>query len=245
MVAGGIALTLALLAGNLEDAARVVGLVTACVGLLGVAAKALRRLSALRHPAAVAPMTDQEVDVLARAVKAQWEAEAGRRLLLAPAPLPLQWRLAASSTSDPRLPVRFPPFPGLTPPAPDEPAHGGGLPELFNLFGTWPSGRVVLTGAPGSGKSAAAVLLLIETLRHRAALEPKDSVKVPVPVLLTLSDWTPAATPFDSWFAERLAALHLSGPSRLQRATELVRSGACRPCSTGSTRCPPTSVPWR
>jgi hypothetical protein len=49
---------------------------------------------------------------------------------------------------------------------------------------------LVIVGAPGGGKSGAAVLLVLQALAHRNKVANADRAKVPVPVLFTLRDWT-------------------------------------------------------
>lgn len=63
------------------------------------------------------------------------------------------------------------------------------------------TGRLVITGGPGSGKSALALILARHLLEDRA---PGD----PVPVPLPLSGWDPAEQTFDAWLAARLLAAY-------------------------------------
>ena len=58
----------------------------------------------------------------------------------------------------------------------------------------------MIAGAPGSGKSGAAVLLLLDALRHRHCVtEATDRSKIPVPVLLTFHNWNPDTQPVRDW----------------------------------------------
>jgi hypothetical protein len=82
--------------------------------------------------------------------------------------------------------------------------RGGGLADLHAVYGGLGSGRLVIAGGPGSGKSAAAVLLLLAALRHRAAQPEAARPQVPVPVIFTLSGWDPAARRAEDWLADRL-----------------------------------------
>ncbi|MDQ2708091.1 MAG: hypothetical protein M3Z25_10840 [Actinomycetota bacterium] len=53
------------------------------------------------------------------------------------------------------------------------------------------SGRLVIVGAPGAGKSGAAVLLVLHALRHREQLSEAARAGVPVPVMFTVHGWNP------------------------------------------------------
>jgi hypothetical protein len=90
---------------------------------------------------------------------------------------------------------------------------GGGLGDLFKVHAGVRTGPVVVLGEPGSGKSAAAILMALEALAHRARLDDAaDRERVPVPVLLTPHGWNPRRQRVDEWLADRLmsdfSALH-------------------------------------
>ncbi len=63
---------------------------------------------------------------------------------------------------------------------------------------------MVIVGAPGSGKSGAAVLLVLAALRHREQVPEEDRPKVPIPVMFTLHGWNPKTRPVGDWLTERL-----------------------------------------
>jgi hypothetical protein len=63
---------------------------------------------------------------------------------------------------------------------------------------------LVIAGVPGSGKSGAAVLLVLAALQHRSRVHAEDRVKVPVPVLFTVQDWNPRRQPVKDWLTGRL-----------------------------------------
>ncbi|MGV9249486.1 hypothetical protein [Streptomyces sp. NPDC003710] len=83
--------------------------------------------------------------------------------------------------------------------------ESGAVRDLFRLYGALDSGRVVIVGAGGAGKSGAAIRLLLDALAHREALEPDARARVPVPVLLTLSGWNPLNERLQDWLVTRLA----------------------------------------
>jgi hypothetical protein len=86
-----------------------------------------------------------------------------------------------------------------------EDLQSGGLTDLFGVYGGLGSGRLVVLGDPGAGKSGAGIRLLRDALDHRAVVTAEDRARVPVPVLVTLHGWDPTAEPFIEWLAARLA----------------------------------------
>jgi hypothetical protein len=90
------------------------------------------------------------------------------------------------------------------------------------------SGRLLVLGGPGSGKSAAAIRLVLDALAHRSGLDDADRERVPVPVLVTARGWHPPTQPVAEWLANRLAEdypILLAGRSGRRAASRLVRSG--------------------
>lgn len=88
-----------------------------------------------------------------------------------------------------------------------------GLPALFDSI---EPKLLVILGDPEAGKTSSALYLANHLLKHRAA--PTD----PVPVIVSLADWSPDAN-LIGWLAERLAAQH----SWLTTATAAYDKGAC------------------
>ncbi|MFD7131243.1 hypothetical protein [Streptomyces sp. NPDC059894] len=152
-------------------------------------------------------------DELAERVKAQWTAAAGERRLIHPSPVPVRWRWSDLPVSGPATDAvgtptgspRFRPLPGLAPVTTADLASGA-VGDLFRLYGALDSGRMVIVGAGGAGKSGAAIRLLLDALAHREALEDGVRARVPVPVLLSLSGWDPLNQRLRDWLAARLAA---------------------------------------
>ena len=92
---------------------------------------------------------------------------------------------------------QFPPLPGLKAVRQGQ-LREGGLRDLHAIYGGLGSGRMVIVGAPGAGKSGAAVLLILAALRHREQV-PEDRPLVPVPVMFTLHGWDPNNRPVQDW----------------------------------------------
>ena len=76
--------------------------------------------------------------------------------------------------------------------------------ELHEVYGGLGSGRLVIAGGPGAGKSIAAVLLILAALRYRRSVSEPARPQVPVPVLFTLHGWDPSTQRVREWLAGRL-----------------------------------------
>ncbi|MFF8968324.1 hypothetical protein [Streptomyces sp. NPDC014995] len=190
----------------------------------------------VHHHTTTAPASplDATADELARVVGAQWQEEAGLRRLLEPAPLPVRWRVSERSVAGRVVGAtaeggraRFAPLPGVGPTTRAQLRGGGGLPELHAVYGGLASGRLLLVGPPAAGKTAAAVLLLLDALAYRARVTPADRARVPVPVLLSLDGWDPAEDSATDWAAGRLTREYtlFHGRGGRDRARALLESG--------------------
>jgi hypothetical protein len=103
----------------------------------------------------------------------------------------------------------------------------GGLRDLHAIYGGLGSGRLVIVGAPGSGKTGAAALLVLAALEHREQVPGKDRPQVPVPVLVTLHGWDPETQDVQAWLVRRLQRDYrlFAGEGGAAQAAELVRTG--------------------
>jgi hypothetical protein len=150
---------------------------------------------------------DRLADRLADAVEQQWTQAAMARRLLQPEPIAVRWtqptKAVAGSAAAATASTRFPPLPKMASTRPEQ-LRAGGLRDLHTVYGGLGSGRLVIVGAPGAGKSGAAVLLVLAALRHRHAVTETDRAKVPVPVLFTLHDWDPSIQPVGDWLIGQL-----------------------------------------
>jgi len=86
---------------------------------------------------------------------------------------------------------------------------------------------VVIAGAPGSGKSSAAVLLILAALKHRARVRAVDHMEVPVPVLFTAQGWDPRRQPVREWLTGQLQQAYplFAGRAGAARARGLIVAG--------------------
>ncbi|USX56475.1 hypothetical protein [Lentzea sp. HUAS12] len=135
---------------------------------------------------------------LADLVLRQWEREAGARGLTHQDPLDVRW----ASTRRPVAPSAKDVIgPGVVPGEPLRLKLHGGVGRLADALFELPGHQLVLLGEPGSGKTSAAMLLVLDLLARR---EPGDLV----PVLLPLASWDPAEQDLDSWMAQRISADH-------------------------------------
>jgi len=147
-------------------------------------------------------------DALAAAVKAQWLAEAARRELNDPYPLPVRWGpapadLVADWDQVTLLATRGAGWPALSLPhrwagSADELAGGDG--DLAGVWARVPTGRLAVLGEPGSGKTTLLVRLVLDLLAdgRRAGGDP-------VPLLVSVASWDPFRHDLYTWLAGRLA----------------------------------------
>jgi hypothetical protein len=144
-------------------------------------------------------------DQLAVAVGEQWRAEANLRRLNDPYPLPVSWAAADPSLTDsweslvklagtgagwPSLPPA-----GIWAAGPDDLAGAGG--DLVEVLSRVPTGRLVVLGEPGAGKTMLMVRLMLDLLARRAAGGP-------VPILASVGSWNPAKQDLRGWLAAQL-----------------------------------------
>lgn len=173
---------------------------------------------------------DELADSLAVAVTEQWTRAALERLLLQPEPIPVHWERSSRPLAGPVSAAvesrQFPPLPGLSP-AVEGQLRGGQLQDLHAVYGGLGSGRLVIIGEPGSGKTGAAVLLVLAALGHRRQVPSPDRQLVPVPVMFTLQGWDPNAQPVGDWLAVRLQETYplFGGKGGRAEAAELVKVG--------------------
>lgn len=153
-------------------------------------------------------------ELLAKSVYEQWRKGAAERMLLAPEPIPVGWSLSELPIAGPveaavgsaEVAPNFPPLLGQSRVTKKQLMAGGRRRELFAVYAGIASGRMVVVGGPGAGKTGSAVLLVLDALAYRQGIKDIQRAEVPVPVLLTAYGWDPATCPVQDWLTDRLVA---------------------------------------
>lgn len=168
----------------------------------------------------------EAADDLAHAIGARWSREEELRRIQDPFPLPVGWQVAPDDVVDHWENIRRT--------APGESAApldlAGHLPEIADVYRRIPSGRLVVLGRAGSGKSVLAVRFVLDMLRTR----PRSGA---VPVVFSLGSWDPATVEFRDWLASQLVRDHpglgttTRGGSNL--ASQLIDAGRILPVLDG------------
>jgi NACHT domain len=153
---------------------------------------------------------------LAASVGSQWRREAQVRRLNEPYPLSVSW-----SAADPVLTDSWHSLEDLARTAvgrlslsprgswADGQDDLAGEGDDLAIILTWvPTGRLVVLGEPGSGKTMLMIRLALDLLRDRAE-------SAPVPVIASLASWNPREQDLGKWLAAQLAIDHpmLAGPA--------------------------------
>ncbi|MEU8867990.1 NACHT domain-containing protein [Streptomyces umbrinus] len=177
-------------------------------------------------------------NALADELEHQWMEEARRQRLLEPTPIPVGWSRslrpvagAVELAVDPsRQPRYVPPTVPTATPATLGSVENGELESLCPIYEGLASGRVVILGRSGGGKSSAAIITLLNALRNRQNMtDAEEQAQTPVPVLLSCRDWEPNRVGLIEWLTRRLAADYPRLRARERKmgtlASQLVRSG--------------------
>ncbi|MFD8596044.1 helix-turn-helix domain-containing protein [Kitasatospora sp. NPDC059646] len=176
-----------------------------------------------------APVPDDlagAVRELAAEVRRRWQREEAQRQVHDPFPLPVRWRPAPAGLTDrPENVQRL--GPGEAPGRLD---LDGDLRSVLEVYRRIPSGRLVVLGRAGSGKTVLAVRFLLDCLGSPAAAGR-------VPVVLGAGSWDPTVTALRDWLVDRLLREHphlaRRGPSGSTLAAALVDADLVLPVLDG------------
>ncbi|MGY5129457.1 trypsin-like peptidase domain-containing protein [Streptomyces nigrescens] len=173
-----------------------------------------------------APELREEAERLASAVEAQWRHEEQRRRVHDPFPLAVRFRAAGAGLFDHWASIRRA-RPGT---APGPLALAGRLDQIAAVYRSIPSGRLVVLGAAGSGKTILTLRFALDRLDARA---PGD----PVPVIFGLGSWDPTTTTLRDWMCGQLVrdypGLAAPAPHGRNRAGALLDAGRILPVLDG------------
>ncbi|MGH3758344.1 NACHT domain-containing protein [Actinophytocola sp.] len=177
-------------------------IVSAFVGLAALAVS----LVGLAPPAGPSSSAEELAADLARTIREEWLDETGSRKPRDPNTLPLTW---SSGRMD----------------GPLEEATRQLAGEYRNIR----TGRLVVLGEPGSGKTVLAMLLTLGLIAGRTPTSP-------VPVLLSASSWDPVRDPLDDWIVHTLAGEYYNGDAEIPR--KLLTHGLVLPVLDGLDEIP-------
>ncbi|GGK04566.1 hypothetical protein GCM10011583_40430 [Streptomyces camponoticapitis] len=163
---------------------------------------------------------------LAKAVAARWQREEEQRQIQDPYPLPVRWKAAPAKLTDHWTNIRR-----LPPGAAAAPLDlSGRLEEIAETYRSIPSGRLVVLGRSGSGKTVLTLRFVLDHLKSRTPAEP-------VPVVFSIGAWNPTTLALRDWLTEQLVRDHpgtaARGPGRASLAAALVESGRVLPVLDG------------
>jgi len=169
----------------------------------------------LKNKADDPDIIERALDGMATAVQAQWHSAAVERGLYQVPPIDVRWTWSTARVAGPPDAAlrsaagreRFSPLPGAYSVGPNELMRGT-VSDLHRIYAGLDSGRLLIMGEPGSGKSAALICLLLDATRHRAATPLPDRALVPVPVLLPLNTWSAEAESLHTWIIREVVEVY-------------------------------------
>jgi hypothetical protein len=182
-------------------------------------------LSVRQEDGARSAGVDRTARDLAKILARQWFTAARQRGLADPSPIPVAWR----STARPIAPADADVAGAAT--ASGAAWHSGTADDIAERWRRIPSGRLVILGPPGAGKTSLAVLLVCRLLADQAG---------PIPVLLDLTGWNARADRLETWIARTVAAEYLKGRTKTgaEQVTFLLEEGRLLPVLDGFDELP-------
>ncbi|NEE15940.1 helix-turn-helix domain-containing protein, partial [Streptomyces sp. SID7499] len=132
---------------------------------------------------------------LAREVGRRWQKEEEQRRVHDPFPLPVRWTRAPARLTDHAENIQRLP-PGVRP----EPMEAAGdLRSVAEAYRGFPSGRLVILGRAGSGKSIMAIRLVLDLLGGSGPYRSRR-----VPVIFGVGAWDATAVALRDWLVDLL-----------------------------------------
>ncbi|MFI8961883.1 helix-turn-helix domain-containing protein [Streptomyces sp. NPDC053493] len=163
---------------------------------------------------------------LATEVRRRWRREEAQRQVHDPFPLPVRWKPAPADLTDRAENVQRL-GPGGTPREVD---LGGDLRSMAEVYLRIPSGRLLVLGRAGSGKSVLTIRLALDLLEDPA-------LRRRVPVIFSVGSWDPSTTALRDWLIGRLLRDHphlaRRGPGGATLAAALVDADLILPVLDG------------
>jgi DNA-binding SARP family transcriptional activator len=163
---------------------------------------------------------------LARAVHSRWIREEEQRRIHDPFPMPVRWQAAPEGLLD-----HWDNISGALPGGTSSPVSmDGGLANVTDVYRRIHSGRLVVLGRAGSGKTVLLLRFVLDYLGTRSTGDP-------VPVIFSIGSWDPTVTVLRDWLVERLLRDHPNlaapAPGRSTLAATLVDAGWILPVLDG------------
>lgn len=166
-------------------------------------------------------------DKLAWQVRERWQREEEHRRVNDPFPLPVRWETAADHLTDHWESICNAPPGGVSGPLP----LAGDLDKIAGIYRAIPSGRLVVLGRAGSGKTILTLRFALDYLKGR-----RHSAE-PVPVIFSIGSWDPTAISLRDWLTGRLLRdypdLAASTPRGSTQAAALVEEERILPVLDG------------
>ncbi|MFD2419951.1 helix-turn-helix domain-containing protein [Amycolatopsis pigmentata] len=182
-------------------------------------------------PTAVRPPLAEVTDRLADVLQRRWRREVEQRGAHNPFPLPVRWHPVPGHLADHWDNVR-----GVPPGDTADPLDlTGDLTRIAEVYRRVPSGRLVVLGRAGSGKTILTLRFVLDYLATRTAADP-------VPVIFSLGSWDPTEASLRDWLIGRLLRDHpdlvAATPGSANLAAALVESGRVLPVLDGFDEIP-------
>jgi hypothetical protein len=180
----------------------------------------------INYPLVRSDVLAEAADQLAQAVGTRWRREEEQRQIQDPFPLPARWQPAAEDVTDH--------WKNICRGSAEEP-HGplelaGQLDQIVDVYRRIPSGRLVILGRAGSGKTILTIRLVLDLLRARTGTDA-------VPVIFSLGSWNPTASTLRDWLIGQLIRDHpglaTTGPDGSTLAAALVETDRILPVLDG------------